>query len=701
MKEMKMFGMLTAKFAAIVLAFGLTGGAWGESASLPQAHVVKMTTTELEQQMTGATELMSSIPVYGFSGSGENLSLNLNQVGTTSASEAFIFTAEQESTDQEVMDEYGSWNCDYVVTFDDDVDANSVILAGYYSNMLMAFLVPQNFRGSSADELFLLSSVMTPWSYWDIVNSVGTFVCTAVNVSKENIGKKITVSLVMWPSTGDRVKDRKVVTSITYEFTASNLSTLDVSVPNLGTVPFVYVSTGLDTAYGMTFDEYASLVKQTVAGPHFSPNYAMDVKEPDATGDVVVDIDVTSGAGGAPSTVASVKVSANETTTIGNFSVEKVVGEAVGAGKLTVGNMQNTIVIGVAKQIMTSAASAIEYNVKPVAVVNNDTEHPLTLSNDDLSSGASFAFDLDVTGLGVAVGGWVKVTHVSSDSSTYPTETSILAARTGENGHVVVHVVTSHFSTFTVEPSAVPGTTPCVTNSVVSANCFGALTIGGTAKPAYVAVPFGAFGDGDAQIAAADIVQAAALSNGDKMYVWNGTEGGQQKYEVYTVSGGAWTAAKKVTVAADGTQTEGSVSPDAFPVASGKGVFIERADTSKPLYVYGQVLTNATAKTTFEAGLTLVSAPSTKAMGEIDLNSLTWNGVKTLPTKTARGKTYPDWSKINDADYIYFRNAAGSTIKCYYSNGKWVTENGSTVVKVPAGTAFWYSGKAAGAEVTW
>ena len=364
------------------------------------------------------------------------------------------------------------------------------------------------------------------------------------------------------------------------------------------------------------------------------------------------------------------------------------------------------VAIEVVASVTSSGEGSVSYEVHPQAVVTvtknaTDTTSTVPLSNDDLAANASFTFDLDVTALGVAAGDWVKVTHVSAG---YPNEEGLYKAKAGGSG-VVVTVTTTHFSTFTATPGDPEGADasllPSVTNSVVSANCFGALTVGGTAKPAYVAVPFGAFGDGDAQIAAADIVQAAALSDGDKMYVWNGTEGGQQKYEVYTVSGGAWTAAKKVTVAADGTQTEGSVSPDAFPVASGKGVFIERADTSKPLYVYGQVLTNATAETTFEAGLTLVSAPSTKAMGEIDLNSLTWSGVTTLPTKTARDKTYPDLSKINDADYIYFRNAAGSTIKCYYSNGKWVTENGSTVVKVPAGTAFWYSGKAAGAKVTW
>ena len=373
--------------------------------------------------------------------------------------------------------------------------------------------------------------------------------------------------------------------------------------------------------------------------------------------------------------------------------VESVVRLAAASGLLEFAD--NTIEIQLQVSESSVAGDAVTYDVTPIAVINGDSDHAVDLSNDDLAANASFTFNLDVTGI-ADVGGKVKVVHTSGDAAKYPEETFTVTAVAGGNG-AVASITTSHFSSFMLSAAAAEP----VVNTVVSANCFGALTVGGTAKPAYVAVPFGAFGDGDAQIAAADIVQAAALSDGDKMYVWNGTEGGQQKYEVYTVSGGAWTAAKKVTVAADGTQTEGSISPDAFPVASGKGVFIERADTSKPLYVYGQVLTNATAETTFEAGLTLVSAPSTKAMGEVALDALTWTRVKALPTKTARGKTYPDWSKIATADYLYFRNAAGSTIKCYYSSGKWVTENGVGGVKVPAGTAFWYYGNAAGAKVTW
>lgn len=244
-----------------------------------------------------------------------------------------------------------------------------------------------------------------------------------------------------------------------------------------------------------------------------------------------------------------------------------------------------------------------------------------------------------------------------------------------------------------------------VTNKVVSANLFGALTVNaGTATNAFVAVPFGAFGIGDATITAADIVQAATLSAGDKMYVWNGAEGTSQKYEVYKVdANGAWAVEEhKVTVAVNGTVTEGSELPESLKVPTGTGVFIERKDTSKPIYVYGQVLTNMTATTTFETGLTLVSAPETKAMDAIDLNALTWSGVGdvTVSTTTSGKKIVTSYT---DADFIYYRNAANKVVRFYHYNGKWGTVSGTwkdAEAVIPAGTAFWYMNHGS-ASVAW
>ncbi len=694
----KMFDTLAAKFVALFVALCFAT-AMAETVALPKAKVDKKTAAELDQLMDGASDMIASIPVYSLSGSAEQFTLNLTTtVGNSSAAEAFIFTAEEESRGKEVLDKYGSWNCDYVVSFDSGVDANSVILAGYHSGIRMSFLVPQNFRGNNADEMFLLNSVGFGMPYSAILGNVGTFVCTAVNVSKENIGKKITVSLVMWPSEGDRVADREVVTSITYEFTASNLSTLDVYVPGLGTVPFVYVSTGLDDTYGMAFDGSASLVKQTEAGPHFSPNYVMDVKAPDATGAVTVDIDVISGAGGSPSKVGAVKVSTDGTTTIDKFSVEKVVGEAV--AELNPLSSENTIVIGIAKQSVTSSASSIEYDVKPIATVNG-TGTPLTLSNADLAANASFTFDLDVTALGVQVGGSVKVKHVSSDP-TYGDETMYLQAVAGENGKVVVMVTTSHFSTFTLSPL----TSQPVTTSVQSANLFGAIKISGNvASNMYVAVPFEGFEANGAARKAKDAVHPANLSNGAKMFAWDKSG---DKYNVYEVEGGAWKAPTKVTVTAEG-KTVVENAELGYGVTAGTGVILQRPNSTGTVYVYGQIPA-ATASVTFGAGQTLVSPPYTNATVEVsgvkyvDLNAFTWTGVKGTSLHRLVGQ--------KDADYIQFRNTNNSQVKYFYlpNEGWGVTprqvEDAGVLVQgnkalIPVGTAFWFYSTAGGAKVEW
>ena len=689
------------KILTTILAAALAGGVWGDgdaAVAPPTASIMVMNADQMEAVNPGAKELLSSIPVNNIYESGTGYTVEWSPFGTTSAAEAYVFTPTADSTSEEVKTTYGNYFCDYVVSFDKGVDKNSVILAGHYGSMTMSFPIPKDFAGNNADEMFLLDSVVPGWiTYNFIVGNVGTFICTALNVSEENVGKKITVSLVIWPADGDKVADRHVVATIEYPFTKDNLTTLDIEDSNLGKVPYRYVSSGLDEQFGRVLDGAKGVVAQTVEGPHFSPSYKIDVGEPDAQGAVAVDVKLNTA---TQPTIATVTVTTDESTTIESIDVEKTVDTAVKeAASLFALGGANTIEIKLQVSESGAADEAVVYDVTPIAIINDDPDHAVDLSNDDLAANASFTFNLDVTGI-ADVGGKVKVVHTSSDTAKYPDETFTVTAVAGAAaGAVVAPITTSHFSTFTLSAAAAE---PAV-NTVVSANAFGALAItGNAAKPAYVAVPFGAFGDGDAPIAAADVVQAAALSDGDKMYVWNGAEGTQQKYEVYKVDAkGAWTVENKVTVAADGSVTTDSTPAEALPVASGKGVFIERTNTAKPLYVYGQVLTNTVAETAFEKGLTLVSAPSLKAMGEIDLNALTWEGVTALKSKTVRGKAYPDWSKIATADYLYYRTATGATARCYYCGGQWITENNKTPGKIPAGTAFWYCARAAGAKVVW
>ena len=72
-----------------------------------------------------------------------------------------------------------------------------------------------------------------------------------------------------------------------------------------------------------------------------------------------------------------------------------------------------------------------------------------------------------------------------------------------------------------------------------------------------------------------------------------------------------------------------------------------------------------------------------------------------LATSGRGSDKYPDWSAAKTADFIYYRNAANQIVRYYYCNGKWITERGVAEAKIPAGTAFWYYGNAAGAKVVW
>ena len=652
---------------------------------------VRQTTAELE----GATELASGIYVYPMWYSGDTLQSNFGSpVGTVNVSDVFVFSATEYGKAASQI--YGNdWYCDYVVSFNQDVKAHSVVLAGYYASFggSMSFTIPGDLSGG--DKMYLLSSVGFNMDYDYIVNYVDTFVCTALNVSEENIGKKITVSLVMWPSSGNRDTDGIVVNSTEYTFTAENLTALMHDG-----VAYYHIGSGLDPLTGLAM-ENGSLVKQTAEGPHFSSDYTVETEEPAQDGSVTAEVTI-SGDYGDQNVVATVTVTADATTSVSNFSVENVVMEA--AASLT--ETENTVVLNIKTTDTTPTATESRvYDVKPIAIVNDDVSHPITLSNADLSSNASFAFDLDVTGI-ASVGERVKVVHESED---YPTETFSAVAAAGGNG-AVVRITTSHFSTFTVSkldassPEDI-ALLPCVTNSVASANWMGAVTVAaGSATNAFVAVPFGAFGVGDSQIAAADLVQAASLSENDKMYVWNGEAG---KYDVYTVKNGAWTVAKKVTVAADGTQTEGSESPTERTVASGTGVFIERSDTSKPIYVYGQVLqSSSTGSVALGAGLTLISAPSTMAAQEIDLNTLTWSGVTEVEGYVfANGTSFI--KDFGHADFIYYRDAENKPVRLYHfkQTNEWGTYDEKTHKwtrrgTIPAGTAFWYCNEGS-AAVTW
>ena len=232
-----------------------------------------------------------------------------------------------------------------------------------------------------------------------------------------------------------------------------------------------------------------------------------------------------------------------------------------------------------------------------------------------------------------------------------------------------------------------------VTNSVQSANLFGSIKVTGVASNMFVAVPFEGFEEAGAARKAQDAVHPANLQAGTKLYVYDSES---DKYDVFEVSEGAWAKASKVTIGADGKVSVDDPNLER-PMPAGSGVIVDRKTMDDAVYVYGQIPTAGSLQ--IAAGQSLVCAPSTNALAEVDLNTLTWDGVTASDCNNAGTRLKGDAN-----DVIRFRGPDNKMVNYYYFNGKWGPEyrpagwDGKAIV--PAGTAFWYTAKAA-VTMTW
>ena len=229
-----------------------------------------------------------------------------------------------------------------------------------------------------------------------------------------------------------------------------------------------------------------------------------------------------------------------------------------------------------------------------------------------------------------------------------------------------------------------------VTNSVQSVNLFGAIKVVNNASNMFVALPFEGFEATGAARKAGEAVHPANLADGTMMYVYDAASG---KYDAFVASSGAWAApAAKVTVGADGTEVE--PPPDAERgLSAGSGAIVDRKSMDAAVYVYGQV--PSASSLSIAPGTSLVCAPSTNALAEVDLNSLAWTGVTASGCNAAGTRL----KSADIQDFIRFRGPDNKMVNYYYFGGKWGAEyrpsSWDGKARVPAGTAFWYTAKAA------
>ena len=131
---------------------------------------------------------------------------------------------------------------------------------------------------------------------------------------------------------------------------------------------------------------------------------------------------------------------------------------------------------------------------------------------------------------------------------------------------------------------------------VTGSNTFGGLKVDSRLVNTIVAVPWVECGTGEA-IKVANLVKTDNLTAGDKLYVYMGGT-----WYLYVLTDGAWTAS--TTVGANGPEV--AEAPANQTLARGAALFLQRADATKPFYLYGQY--DATAvQTAITAGT--VDAP--------------------------------------------------------------------------------------------
>ena len=151
----------------------------------------------------------TNVPLYEVGASG--LQPTYEKVSKLGAAYRFVAN---EVTD-EVMDYYGDWHCDYIVTFDQDSEAGTFGLYGAYGSYgEIAFVYPEAIAAGESIKL-VESALKVPLTYRDVKENVGTFTCGAFNLDGNNANKKMTVKLAIW---NEDPLDGRLLNSREYDF---------------------------------------------------------------------------------------------------------------------------------------------------------------------------------------------------------------------------------------------------------------------------------------------------------------------------------------------------------------------------------------------------------------------------------------------------------------------------------------------------
>ncbi len=217
-----------------------------------------------------------------------------------------------------------------------------------------------------------------------------------------------------------------------------------------------------------------------------------------------------------------------------------------------------------------------------------------------------------------------------------------------------------------------------------------------------LSIPWVAEG-GTNTIAVTNLVKTAGLSAGTENYTgdtltWYNTAEG--KYNQWIVTAGANNVLYWAPVTSVRNDSMYDVPSDNAALSQGQAVVLTRKSTSNPIYVIGQVGTNATISTTISANSWQLLAPPSASTSEVDFNTVA----------SVHGKS--DWADcVGDEITVDGANGLYKTYKCVdlgesKTTGRYVWTTSmfaaSHKAMIPAGRGFWYQRKGnSDVTITW
>ena len=158
-----------------------------------------------ESVFVPSTATPADLPVANVvrSGEYENTDLEWGSYGSWSPTEglsshleaAYTFSC-VDTLEEAKASPYAEWYCDFVVVLDQDLAANQLFLGGNYGSFGWVGFHNGDLELEANTEVPLLGSVTSnPWSYVDVVQNVGTFICGVGDVDNALAGATFKVML--------------------------------------------------------------------------------------------------------------------------------------------------------------------------------------------------------------------------------------------------------------------------------------------------------------------------------------------------------------------------------------------------------------------------------------------------------------------------------------------------------------------------